>query len=142
MSIFLGLDIGSSSVKATLLDVVSGEILATATRPTEGMSIESPQPGFAEQHPDLWWEQVTACCQVLRQERTKELAQVKGIGIAYQMHGLVTLDEQLRPLRSAIIWCDSRAVQIGEQVMAKLPEQYIAENLRNAPGNFTASKLR
>ena len=142
MSVFLGLDIGSSSVKATLLDVVSGEVIATVTRPNDGMSIDSPQAGFAEQHPDLWWEQVIACCQVLRKERSQDLAQVQAIGIAYQMHGLVALDEDLRPLRSAIIWCDSRAVQIGERVVAKLSQQYIAENLRNAPGNFTASKLR
>jgi xylulokinase len=137
----LGLDIGSSSVKATLLDVHSGKAITSATSPSTELTIEAVQPGWAEQHPDLWWEHV---CKAVLQIKTKapdQLKALKGIGIAYQMHGLVLVDAALKPLRPAIIWCDSRAVQLGEAAGKEIGIDTTLARYGNSPGNFTAAKL-
>ena len=135
----LGLDIGSSSVKGALLNAETGEVIARATSPGTELPITAANPGWAEQHPDLWWEHVTHVIREIGQETS--LAGLKGIGIGYQMHGLVLLDAALQPLRPSIIWCDSRAVALGEEAWEKLGKDWCLQNLLNSPGNFTASKL-
>jgi xylulokinase len=137
----LGLDIGSSSVKVSLLESNSGRIIAHATSPSQEMEILSPQPGWAEQHPDLWWEHVCNCLCKLKKNNPSELAATKAIGIAYQMHGLVLVDREGKPVRPAIIWCDSRAVEVGDSAFKALGEDTCLSRLGNSPGNFTASKL-
>lgn len=133
--IALGLDLGTSAVKATLLDADSGEVLATSQSPE--MLISSPQPGWAEQDPQMWWDNVGRAVAGLG-----DVSQVGAVGIAYQMHGLVLLDEAGLPTRPSIIWCDGRAVESGEAILHEMGQDYCAEHMLNAPGNFTAAKLR
>jgi len=137
----LGLDIGSSSVKGVLIDSVSGKVLCHASSPSTEMAINAEQPGWAEQHPDLWWEHVCRVIAALRSSSPGPLKDLKAIGIAYQMHGLVLVDKQGKPLRPAIIWCDSRAVSYGEKAFNKLGPQSCLKRYGNSPGNFTAAKL-
>ncbi len=136
----LGFDLGSSSVKAALVDAQTGAVVASAQSPDVEMAIDAPQPGWAEQHPDLWWEHAVKAAHKLWAQ--VDPAEVAAIGIAYQMHGLVTLDAQYQPVRPAIIWCDSRAVGVGEQAFAALGAEYCLDHYLNSPGNFTASKLK
>jgi len=138
----LGYDLGSSSVKACLLDADSGKVVASASAPDEEMSIAAPQPGWAEQHPRDWWENILAATVKLRKARGGGLGDVAAVGISYQMHGLVAVDAENRVLRPSIIWCDSRAVEIGNAAFEALGEERCLEVLLNSPGNFTASKLR
>ncbi len=138
----LGYDLGSSSVKAALLDAATGKTLATATAPRQEMEILSPRPDQAEQHPNDWWRHVKAATHSILKESRANPAHIKAIGIAYQMHGLVVVDRQGNVLRPAIIWCDSRAVETGNRAFRQLGEMYCMERLLNSPGNFTASKLR
>lgn len=137
----LGLDIGSSSVKGVILDLTTGKPLAQASSPATELEISAPAPGWAEQHPDLWWEHVCHVIAALRASNAASLQSVKAIGIAYQMHGLVLVDDQARALRPAIIWCDSRAVPYGERACAKLGSDTCLRQFGNSPGNFTAAKL-
>jgi xylulokinase len=138
----LGLDIGSSSVKAALLDVASGRCVAAAAYPAEEMPILTPAPSFAEQHPQEWWKNcVLATRQVLSMVSASG-GDVLAVGIAYQMHGLVCVDAQGRVLRPAIIWCDGRAVSIGQAAAEALGRTFCSTHLLNSPGNFTASKLK
>jgi xylulokinase len=142
MKYLLGFDIGSSSVKACLLDIGTGKIAASSFSPSSEMPMHSPQPGFAEQDPEMWWKELVNAVTKLRQQVSFNGDEVAAIGIAYQMHGLVCVDKDLRPLRPSIIWCDSRAVKIGEHAFKELGEKYCLKNFLNSPGNFTASKLR
>ncbi len=138
---FIGFDLGSSSVKASLIAAETGKSVASAFYPETEMAIEAPEPGFAEQHPELWWENACkASREVIRQSAVAP-EDVRAIGISYQMHGLVVVDKDLRVLRPAIIWCDSRAVATGNQAFAALGEETALSHLLNSPGNFTASKL-
>ena len=141
MSVLLGLDVGSSSVKAALFDAESGRRLGEAVSPDSELPINSPQTGWAEQDPDVWWQHVVRVCAALRQNAPREMDAVKAVGISYQMHGLVALDGNGRPVRPAIIWCDSRAVPYGEQAFKNLGREYCFSHLLNSPGNFTAAKL-
>ncbi|TFV97867.1 carbohydrate kinase [Algoriphagus kandeliae] len=140
--LLLGLDIGSSSVKASLLDADSGTALVAKAFPSEEMPISSPKSGWAEQDPEMWWKYVQQASKYVLDKAQVKKGELKGIGIAYQMHGLVLVDENQQVLRSSIIWCDSRAVEIGEKAFERLGEEYCLNNLLNSPGNFTASKLR
>ncbi|MCW9706377.1 xylulokinase [Fodinibius salsisoli] len=138
----LGLDIGSSGIKVSLFDVNSGKEVASATSPQTELEIEAPQPGWAEQDPNTWWKHaVTATKEVLDTESANP-EDIAGIGIAYQMHGLVLVDENHKVLRPSIIWCDGRAVEVGNKAFDALGEDYCLEHYLNSPGNFTASKLR
>jgi xylulokinase len=110
---FIGFDLGSSSVKAALLDADSGKPLASAFSPASEMQIHSPRPGFAEQDPESWWLELTTATELLRQKFPFDKNEIGAIGISYQMHGLVCIDKNKKPLRPAIIWCDSRAVGLG-----------------------------
>jgi len=138
----LGFDVGSSSVKASLIDADSGVLMSAATAPATEMAITAPQPGWAEQHPDTWWENLKEATRMVMRGSGVQKKEVAALGIAYQMHGLVVVDKDLNVLRNAIIWCDSRAVTIGEDVLKKLGGDYCREHLLNSPGNFTASKLK
>jgi len=135
----LGIDIGSSSVKVSLLDVESGSCVGSATCPSSEAPIISHHKGWAEQDPDSWWGYL---CDGLRSlSERNDLSRVASIGISYQMHGLVAVDGDCRPVRPAIIWCDSRAVKTGERAFEEMGKEVCLSHLLNSPGNFTASKL-
>jgi len=142
MKYLLGFDIGSSSVKATLLEITSGKTVASAFSPSSEMPMQSTQPGFAEQDPEMWWRELVNAMNKVHQQVSFTGEEVAAIGIAYQMHGLVCVDKDLKPLRPSIIWCDSRAVKIGDRAFEDLGEKYCLKNFLNSPGNFTASKLK
>lgn len=137
----LGLDIGSSSVKASLLDVESSKCLATDFFPKKEMNITAHEIGWAEQDPEMWWNNLKLAIQSVMQLANVDKEMVKAIGISYQMHGLVCVDKDLKPVRSSIIWCDSRAVDIGDKAFAAIGKDKCLSHLLNSPGNFTASKL-
>ncbi len=137
----LGFDVGSSSVKASLVNADNGKCVASAFFPEKEAPIKAVKAGWAEQEPDSWWQYGKQALQKIKAE-----AQVKGddivaIGISYQMHGLVCVDKDLKPLRPAIIWCDSRAVPYGERAFNELGAEQCLTHLLNSPGNFTAAKL-
>ena len=142
MKYLIGYDIGSSSIKASLLDITTGKAVASATSPRQEMEISVPRAGWAEQDPNRWWQEVVNATAALRAAPGFDPALVAGIGITYQMHGLVLVGHDGAVLRPAIIWCDSRAVKIGNQAFADLGEAHCLENFLNSPGNFTASKLK
>ena len=138
---FLGYDLGSSAVKACLLDAELSRGVARSTYPDREMTIAAPRPGWAEQHPDSWWDAAKIATERLLASASITPSEIGGIGISYQMHGLVIVDEQGKPLRPSIIWCDSRAVEVGDRAFEVLGSQRCLEALLNSPGNFTASKL-
>jgi xylulokinase len=138
----LGFDLGSSSIKCAILDCASGKTIAHGGYPAEEMAISSPKPGWAEQDPELWWSYAVLLTKKLIADNKIDASAIKAIGISYQMHGLVLVDKQQQVLRPSIIWCDSRAVEIGRQAFAALGEKFCLSHLLNSPGNFTASKLR
>lgn len=140
--LLIGYDIGSSSVKASLVDAANGTVLAKTQYPQTEMAIDAPQAGWAEQAPETWWANLCQATKALLQESQADKADIKAIGISYQMHGLVVVDKDNQVLRPSIIWCDSRAVSIGDQAFKSLGEAYCLEHYLNSPGNFTASKMR
>jgi len=142
MKYLLGYDIGSSSIKVSLLDIATGRCVAAATSPETEMEMAVPQPGWAEQRPERWWQEVINATKKLQASYGFDASLLAGIGITYQMHGLVLLDKAGHVLRPAIIWCDSRAVEIGNEAFGELGEEFCLENFLNSPGNFTASKLK
>lgn len=142
MKYLLGLDIGSSSVKVSLLEISTGTSVAAAFSPQVEMIIHAPQAGFAEQHPDSWWEELQTAMRKLRASFPFTGEEVAAIGISYQMHGLVAIDHQGHALRHSIIWCDSRAVNLGNKAFMELGEDFCLKHYLNSPGNFTASKLK
>ena len=137
----IGYDIGSSFVKAALVDVETGRPIARARVPEAEISIDALQIGWAEQDPNLWWQYLCDATKKLLSDAQIKADQISSIGISYQMHGLVLVDQELNPLRKSIIWCDSRATPYGEGAFEKLGATYCKEHLLNSPGNFTASKL-
>ena len=137
----VGLDIGSSSVKACLVDAESGATAASAFYPKTEAPIISVRTGWAEQEPQMWWENMKLALREVMTEAGAKGEEVAAIGISYQMHGLVCVDKDLNPLRPAIIWCDSRAVPYGERAFSELGEEKCLSHLLNSPGNFTAAKL-
>ncbi len=140
--VLLGLDIGSSFVKATLVDVGSGTALSRASAPGVEMPIASPQPGWAEQDPADWWRSVVEATRGAVRQAGLDGSSVAAIGLSYQMHGLVVVDRWQRVLRPAIIWCDGRAVEVGRRAFDRMGRERCLGRLLNAPGNFTASRLR
>jgi xylulokinase len=142
MKYLLGYDIGSSSVKAALIEAETGKTVALATSPSTEMPMQALQLGWAEQDPEMWWREAVKATKILRGQLDFDKNDVGGIGISYQMHGLVLVDKNQKVLRPSIIWCDSRAVEIGNHTFLDLGESYCLEHYLNAPGNFTASKLR
>jgi len=145
MALLMGYDVGSSSVKATLMDGETGKVLASATSPDKELEIIAKQIGWAEQHPDTWWQHLVKATKSISAQVEKsascDMSDVAAIGISYQMHGLVCVDKSKKVLRLSIIWCDSRAVQIGERAAKDIGPGKCLKRLFNLPGNFTASKL-
>ena len=137
----LGFDVGSSSVKASLVSVDSGKCVASAFYPEKEAPIMAVKAGWAEQNPDSWWEYAKLSLQKIMSDAGAKADEVEAIGISYQMHGLVCIDKELKPLRPAIIWCDSRAVPYGERAFRDLGAEQCLTHLLNSPGNFTAAKL-
>jgi xylulokinase len=137
----LGIDLGSSSVKASVIDGESGRLLVSAFYPKEEMKIIADKPGWAEQEPETWWENLKAAIKDCTRQLGQSAERIGAIGISYQMHGLVIIDKNCRVLRPSIIWCDSRAVRYGEDAFKALGKDYCLPFLLNSPGNFTASKL-
>lgn len=142
MSYLLGYDLGSSSIKATLLAAETGKIVASASSPASEMMIDAPRPGWAEQNPEDWWEHLKQATAAVKAQAGAAVQEIQAIGITYQMHGLVIVDRNHQVLRPAIIWCDSRAVDIGNQAFQTLGPERCLQHLLNSPGNFTASKLK
>jgi len=138
----LGLDIGSSSIKAALVEISSGKSLGVVQEPKEEMGMFAQKNGWAEQKPNDWWLHICNAIKNLKKQYNISRTQIKGIGISYQMHGLVLVDKNGKPLRKSIIWCDSRAVEIGNKAFTKIGEEKCAAQLLNSPANFTASKLK
>jgi len=137
----LGYDIGSSSVKASLVDAQSGKCIASAFYPKSEAAIIAVKPGWAEQEPSSWWENLKLATADILASSAVCPKDIKAIGISYQMHGLVCVDKDKNPLRPSIIWCDSRAVPYGQKAFDALGHEQCLSHLLNSPGNFTASKL-
>lgn len=137
----IGFDIGSSSIKAALVEAKTGKCLSLEKSPEQEMGIEAPRIGWAEQDPELWWKHLVAATHKIFAAHPDKKDQVKAIGISYQMHGLVLLDKDREVVRPSIIWCDGRAVETGEKAFKALGEEFCLSHLLNSPGNFTASKL-
>ena len=137
----LGCDLGSSSVKASIVEVETGLTVGSDFFPKEEAPIKAVRPGWAEQNPEDWWTYMKqAICGAISKAGISG-EDIKAIGISYQMHGLVVVDEAKKVLRPSIIWCDSRAVQYGEQAFASIGDEKCLSHLLNSPGNFTAAKL-
>lgn len=139
---FLGIDVGSSSVKLSVLNGKTGHPVASTQYPAQELEIISSKASWAEQDPATWWDCIQKGCSQLFAQPGVDASAIEAIGITYQMHGLVLVDEQLEVLRPAIIWCDSRAVSLGDAAFEALGTDYCFEHLLNSPGNFTAAKLR
>ncbi len=137
----LGLDVGSSSVKASLVNVETGKCAAAAFFPEKEAPITAVKTGWAEQDPQMWWDNAKLAVKKIMAEVGANAEDIKAIGISYQMHGLVCVDKDLKSLRPAIIWCDSRAVPYGEKAFHDLGADQCLAHLLNSPGNFTAAKL-
>lgn len=139
--LLLGIDIGTSSIKVSVVDADTRRCIAAVRYPDHRENdILVKFPGWAEQAPDMWWEQVGLAIRKLTTVSSVDMDAIAAIGIAYQMHGLVVVDRAGNAIRDAIIWCDSRAVDIGDQAFSALGRAYTLEHLLNSPGNFTASK--
>lgn len=138
----LGYDIGSSSVKAAIVDAVSGICVASDFFPKSEAPIKALRPGWAEQDPENWWKYLKEATASVLKESGVDPKDIKAIGISYQMHGLVAIDKERNLLRDAIIWCDSRGVPYGEKAFNELGADVCLPRLLNSPGNFTAAKLR
>lgn len=138
----LGYDIGSSSIKAALVEAESGKTVKIVQYPETEMDIIAEQLGWAEQDPEVWWQHVCQATQLLLATTQVDASLIQSIGIAYQMHGLVLIDNKQKVLRPSIIWCDSRAVSIGNEAFKGIGKKQCLSHLLNSPGNFTASKLK
>lgn len=139
---YIGYDIGSSSVKAALVEAETGKKVIVLNEPQNEMEILSIHPDWAEQDPEIWWQYICTATKRAIKEANIDASKIQGIGISYQMHGLVIVDKEGAPLRNSIIWCDSRAVEIGNKAFAEIGEEKCMSHLLNSPGNFTASKLK
>ena len=139
---YLGLDIGSSSIKAALVAVATGKRIGVVQEPETEMGMLAIKNGWAEQHPDDWWGHICAAISKLKIAHNITAEEITGIGISYQMHGLVLVDTDGKPIRPSIIWCDSRAVEIGNQAFEEIGKDQCNTHLLNSPANFTASKLK
>ena len=138
----LGIDVGSSSIKTTLVDAKTGRVSISMTSPSDTeLEINSPRPGFAEQDPNVWWQHIKLAIAQIKKVAPRKLSNTRAIGITYQMHGLVIINSQGNVLRPAIIWCDSRAIEIGNNAFNSIGKGICLEKLLNSPANFTASKL-
>ena len=139
---YIGFDLGSSSIKAALVEISTGKSIGVLQEPKIEMSMLALKNGWAEQKPEEWWKHICKAIENLKKTYNVSKTQIKGIGISYQMHGLVLVDKEGKPLRKSIIWCDSRAVEIGKEAFANIGSEKSSSHLLNSPANFTASKLK
>ncbi len=139
--LLLGIDLGTSSIKVSVIDSATQKSLCTVQYPDTETIIIAEQAGWAEQSPDLWWENIQQAILKAHALKVYDPAKIGAIGIAYQMHGLVLVDKQQKVIRNSIIWCDSRAVEIGNNAFEIIGKEKCLSDLLNSPGNFTASKL-
>lgn len=139
---YIGIDIGSSSVKVALVERKTGKSLGVVQEPEKEMSMDAIQRGWAEQKPNDWWDHTCKGIQKIKRQFKVSKNNIEGIGISYQMHGLVIVDNNGEPLRKSIIWCDSRALKIGYKAYEEIGNDICDEHFLNSPANFTASKLR
>jgi xylulokinase len=137
----LGIDLGTSSIKVAIVEVATQKKVVTVQYPEEETPIKSLQTGWAEQSPDEWWQNVQQAVLKLNATGLFDPKEIKAIGIAYQMHGLVVVDQKQQVLRDSIIWCDSRSVELGNEAFETIGHDKSLKHLLNSPGNFTASKL-
>jgi xylulokinase len=138
----IGIDIGSSSVKVSLVDGENGNCVASSFHPKQEMKITAHKAGWAEQEPESWWENLKLALADVLSESKVEPENIDSIGISYQMHGLVMIDKDRKVIRPSIIWCDSRAASFGDNAFNEIGGQRCLTNMLNSPGNFTASKLK
>ncbi|MFD1602099.1 xylulokinase [Flavobacterium artemisiae] len=139
---YIGYDIGSSSVKTAIVEAETGKKVIVLNEPQNEMEIVSLHSDWAEQDPEMWWQYICTATKRAIRESNIDASKIQGVGISYQMHGLVIVDKEGAPLRNSIIWCDSRAVEIGNKAFAEIGEEKCMSHLLNSPGNFTASKLK
>ena len=139
---YLGFDIGSSSIKASIVSKETGKQIGLVQEPEKEMGMISHRAGWAEQDPESWWVHLCKASRRILQETSIDAKEIQAVGISYQMHGLVVLDKSGKVLRPSIIWCDGRAVSIGDKAYEELGADWCTEHLLNSPGNFTASKLK
>ncbi|MCJ7449007.1 MAG: FGGY family carbohydrate kinase [Bacteroidales bacterium] len=139
--LLLGIDLGSSSIKASVIDGESGKYLASAFYPKDEMKFIAKKTGWAEQDPETWWTNLKLSIADCNSQLGTKCSKIGAIGISYQMHGLVTLDKNYKVLRPSIIWCDDRAIAYGEKAFNGLGKDFCLSHLLNSPGNFTATKL-
>ncbi len=139
--LLLGIDLGSSSVKVSVIDGKSGKCHASAYHPRDEMKITAGNPGWAEQDPEEWWINLKASIADCNDQLGSKKDEIGAIGISYQMHGLVIIDKDFKVLRPSIIWCDGRAVEYGEEAFNAIGKEFCLSRLLNSPGNFTAAKL-
>lgn len=138
----LGIDLGTSSIKVSVVDAGTRKTVASASYPADTeREIQTPEPGWAEQDPALWWSDVKSAIQQLTRAPAFDPKRIVAIGITYQMHGLVLVDKEGEVLRPSIIWCDGRAIEVGNAARKQLSDSYCLTQLLNFPGNFTAAKL-
>src|SRR5262245_12994049 len=135
--LLMGIDVGTSSVKVSVVDADSQKCMASASFPETEAAIISPRQGWAEQSPDQWWEDVKQAVLKCNATGSYNPLDIAAIGIAYQMHGLVLVDKDQHTLRNSIIWCDSRAVETGNKAFQEIGEEICLSHLLNSPGNFT-----
>ncbi|MCC2598488.1 xylulokinase [Sphingobacterium sp. FBM7-1] len=139
--LLLGIDLGTSSIKVSVVDATTNTRIVSASFPESEAPILSDKAGWAEQDPLTWWADTKEAIKKAHQSGLYNPKDIGAIGIAYQMHGLVVVDKMQKPLRNAIIWCDSRAVELGNNAYSELKKQNFLSAHLNSPGNFTASKL-
>jgi xylulokinase len=139
--LLLGIDIGTSSIKVSVVDASNQQVVVSGQYPEQESEITAKNVGWAEQSPQMWWEHVQQAFAICKKNGNFNPQDISSIGIAYQMHGLVLVDKEQNVLRDSIIWCDSRAVEIGNQAFESLGHEFCLSHLLNSPGNFTASKL-
>src|SRR5690606_22337498 len=139
---FLGFDIGSSSVKVSLVEGKTGVCKASAFHPKQEMEIIAVQQGWAEQNPEDWWSNLKMALHEVLAVSGVSVFDITAIGISYQMHGLVVVDKNYEVIRPSIIWCDSRAASIGQNAFSEIGSDVCLSHMLNSPGNFTASKLK
>jgi xylulokinase len=139
--LLLGIDVGTSSIKVSVVDAQTQKCLASAHYPETEAEIISHKSGWAEQSPETWWQYAQEAILNANSSEEYDPQDIAAIGIAYQMHGLVVVDKDQNVLRDSIIWCDSRAVEYGEKAFKNIGEENCLSCLLNSPGNFTAAKL-
>ncbi|MBC7889504.1 MAG: carbohydrate kinase [Ferruginibacter sp.] len=139
--LLLGIDVGTSSIKVAIVDAQTQQCITTVQYPDSETGITSLQKGWAEQSPEMWWENVQQAILKAHAGKKYDPKDIIAIGIAYQMHGLVCVDKDQQSLRDSIIWCDSRAVEIGNKAFDAIGHEKSLQHLLNSPGNFTAAKL-